>query len=924
MDPLPTYSSVTSPPKYEASQGSMWPRDYGRQTPRMDVAKFYHDFVLTFPLQDHQEDHTNSSSLNNKKDEASGDFIPSSKHVSLDFDFLNHHHTVPELNRLLMQTWTKTEAVPSYEAFKAKFVEMIQNSGSNITTQDASASSFSPNQQQQPRLFHRMSDFLFHKRQGSFGQDDYSEASSSSPSGMVASSIGGGTAPSNYSAMDEDNASRVDSMFSSIQSNLSNMRVNPNTPPPIRTVRLDGGIIHPPSNAPLSPTQHLISTSNINPSTTSPDHDDIPSGLPVDENVGASPSEGFNQAFEKMAHEYGISDDAAKSLSFEAKQVLLRNSQANFQQQNNANGFLSWRTWGIQKKQKQRMDVRQDQFFYPSEESPSSSGDPSGKRNNKRGHNGNSINNGRKKAYSTSARGRPQRTSIVSFNQDNNSNNSNNEPSSSRISSRRYDQTTKKGLSPEYFIHLLKDCHVRKLDESQVQDLRVCLRSVKASWTTQFLHLGGYTILSDLFRQMNQAPKRFPNDDKILQHLAKCFKAIMTHEQAGIAIVLTNPVGLEHIRDLLFGPVNQKQRGLYSLSVITRAHFMNILCTLVNLQTTQTKTVPFIHGYDVLRQLLLDCPGTTKDTLRSITMENNTSATTLTASTETDNDDNQKKQELPFRMTLKDDPQDIMKMVLENDPFVTKDQPLKPRYTAWMRELQYTVEKEIEPITFLAQVLDYKFESAFRQLRIKPPTQQHHSTEDMTDIDQPVGFQEEGTSTVMVDDGVVEYLISHLRLINTIVATPPTFYSGVYNDRDREKVRLEIMLSGFDKIAKALQGCPHPTLYAFYFRYLQPLLQPITDLNTSSPSDPHYTTTTPSQSDAASVDNMVRWEDDVRQAGNSGILFDQPSWENDAFDTDEDDSNDYEDYDDSDDEDLGTESIDYSHHDQGKGVDSHP
>jgi hypothetical protein len=231
---------------------------------------------------------------------------------------------------------------------------------------------------------------------------------------------------------------------------------------------------------------------------------------------------------------------------------------------------------------------------------------------------------------------------------------------------------------------------------------------------------------------------------------------------------------LEHIRDLLFGPVNQKQRALYSLTVITRAHFMNILCTLANLQTTQTETVPYIHGYDVLRRLLLDCAATTKDTLRSLATDHTTSSQPSTA-TSNDGDGNSDKHDLPFRMTLKDDPQDIMKVVLENDPFTTADQPLKPRYTAWMRELQYTVEKEIEPITFLAQVLDYKFESAFRQLRIKPPTpkQQQQQQQSLSadsghvesnTLDQPGEAQEEGTGTVMVDDGVVEYLVGINRL----------------------------------------------------------------------------------------------------------------------------------------------------------------
>lgn len=110
MDPLPTYSAIVSPPTYEASSQqkteAVWPRDCGRQ--RVDVVKFYHNFVLTFPYQDHDE----------QKEELP---LPPPPRVTTE-SFLDpaHHATLPELNRMLMQTWPKTEAVPSYEAFKAK------------------------------------------------------------------------------------------------------------------------------------------------------------------------------------------------------------------------------------------------------------------------------------------------------------------------------------------------------------------------------------------------------------------------------------------------------------------------------------------------------------------------------------------------------------------------------------------------------------------------------------------------------------------------------------------------------------------------------------------------------------------------------------------------------------------------------------
>jgi hypothetical protein len=62
--------------------------------------------------------------------------------------------------------------------------------------------------------------------------------------------------------------------------------------------------------------------------------------------------------------------------------------------------------------------------------------------------------------------------------------------------------------TPEYFVHLLKETHVRDLDDSEVLDLRVFLRSVVVSWTSEFLTQGGYEVIANLFKQMKEAPKR--------------------------------------------------------------------------------------------------------------------------------------------------------------------------------------------------------------------------------------------------------------------------------------------------------------------------------------------------------------------------------------------------------------------------------
>ncbi|CAO3589931.1 unnamed protein product [Absidia cylindrospora] len=163
MDQLPHYSSLISPPTYESSveaaqqEESIWPHNYGRQTPRINVAKFYHDLVLNSPHQydtdDDEENELTKYSCRSVTEEeelppsppsspalssyssssiaspispvtsSSSRTMLSSVSTSSISSLLDHphHHTITELNRLLLQTWANADtAVPSYEAFKAK------------------------------------------------------------------------------------------------------------------------------------------------------------------------------------------------------------------------------------------------------------------------------------------------------------------------------------------------------------------------------------------------------------------------------------------------------------------------------------------------------------------------------------------------------------------------------------------------------------------------------------------------------------------------------------------------------------------------------------------------------------------------------------------------------------------------------------
>lgn len=270
--------------------------------------------------------------------------------------------------------------------------------------------------------------------------------------------------------------------------------------------------------------------------------------------------------------------------------------------------------------------------------------------------------------------------------------------------------------TPEQMIRQLQGRTVQRVDEGELMSLRIFLRNGAASWTTEFLDKGGYALLTDLLRQLKEAPKRASSDDKQLQHLCKCFKTIMTHEPKGTALVLTHTEPLEHIRDLLFGPSDPKRKALYNLQLATRQQLLSLLCTLPTIQTAHPH---YVHGYDALRQLLMDRP---HDIVESPDSKE------------------------PFRMRLKADPETVMRTIA---PGVSR-----PRYTAWMRELQLTVDRHIEPMTYLAQVLDYNFESAFRQLK----TRSGNPYEQQQQQQQPLDQQEQ-QPTVMVDEGVVDYVV---------------------------------------------------------------------------------------------------------------------------------------------------------------------
>ncbi|KAI8644907.1 armadillo-type protein [Parasitella parasitica] len=626
---------------------------------------------------------------------------------------------------------------------------------------------------------------------------------------------------------DERNDSCVDSMYSSIRSRRSNYPPvpNPNTPPPLRTVQLDSPIVHLPTPPPKDPPKKTaIRPTSASSSTSTSSIPHTPS--PAVEQRNETPSDpslqkiqDVEKQFELLLKEYAPSADhisSVNSLTIEQKEMLLRSSKSLALLNKNStfsNVFSLKTTFGIKNKKSRGNSVDQQQFFNTVANSRSFASEVELVNGNAASaKSGSSKTNDTTKANTAPGRYIRTRVALPRLG------------SSNSIKSHGKNTSRSKWKStPEYFVHMLQETPARELEDSEVLDLRVFLRSVVVSWTSEFLDKGGYQAIADLFRQMKEKPKRSPKDDRysqdqkdnrILEHLGKCLKTIMTHQSKGTQIVLTDPSALCHIRDILFGPASKKQKQVSGLEISTKSLLLNLMCTLATIQTTRTCETEYVHGYDVLRRLLLDRPSDT-------------------ASSDEDDKKSQPKHISPFPTTLKTDPQEILQMIMENDPngstigreYEWNRDELKPRYTSWMRELECTVEKHIEKITFLANVFGYPFQSAYRQIHAR-----------QTGGADPSRSGSGESGAVMTEEGVVDYIITHLRLIRTIVTTQPTSYTGNYDEREQEKMRLELMLSGFDKISKVLIQCPHPLVHSSYINYLKPLLNPCADLSAPSGS----------------------------------------------------------------------------------------
>ncbi|KAL1919823.1 uncharacterized protein VTP21DRAFT_1754 [Calcarisporiella thermophila] len=368
-------------------------------------------------------------------------------------------------------------------------------------------------------------------------------------------------------------------------------------------------------------------------------------------------------------------------------------------------------------------------------------------------------------------------------------------------------------VEPIVFVNKLR---IQYNDVKIMQELRVLLKNEAVSWTSDFLRAGGLELLNTILKNVKMLPKKKINKEKLLQEILRCYKALLTHQDATRKLI-RDPQPFYLMRDIIF--VDKARCEIATCHLIIDIFHV--------LSTTRSFD---LNGYDLLFQLLLD---RIEDT-----------------NTEEERDKFSRK-ECPFLASTSG-----------NFPPV-----YARRFRSWMRELESFVDKNIEPITFLARALRYDFKSIARpapppmpakrkSIRVhsrRSPQRRKPSRAGRSAVGIGSGRVAHEDAMLMVDVGVVEYLLSHLQLIKFILHSPP---ASIWHQQGLDNMALqkELLASGLDRVVKKLLACPHPKLLSTYLPHLQSLFpqKPPLTLSSPTPSEPHSRRTANRRCDATS------------------------------------------------------------------------
>ncbi|KAF9532476.1 armadillo-type protein [Crepidotus variabilis] len=139
------------------------------------------------------------------------------------------------------------------------------------------------------------------------------------------------------------------------------------------------------------------------------------------------------------------------------------------------------------------------------------------------------------------------------------------------------DKQVAKNLSPTKFCSVLTATSSLHLDVEDVKKLRLLLRNESASWSEEFLKLGGYSALLTRLNEVLEVEWREEqHDDQVLHELLRCFKALSTSSIGCFALRSSCPMPFAQLVSLLY---SDKKPG----EVATRQLIMELLLILFDL-----------------------------------------------------------------------------------------------------------------------------------------------------------------------------------------------------------------------------------------------------------------------------------------------------------------------------------------------------
>ncbi|KAG0706746.1 armadillo-type protein [Suillus ampliporus] len=145
------------------------------------------------------------------------------------------------------------------------------------------------------------------------------------------------------------------------------------------------------------------------------------------------------------------------------------------------------------------------------------------------------------------------------------------------ITSKSKDKGFVKNITPVKFCSILSSTSSTQLELETVKKLRLLLRNESATWSEDFLRLGGYnSLLTRLNEILEVEWREEQHDDQILHELLRCFKALSTSAIGCFALRSSCPTPFVQLVSLLY---SDKKPG----EVATRQLIVELLLILFEL-----------------------------------------------------------------------------------------------------------------------------------------------------------------------------------------------------------------------------------------------------------------------------------------------------------------------------------------------------